>query len=92
MPSVAVLLLLRAPSQTLHKYKDKYVSMAIILFMLYCQEEEARERQEQVATGRMLPLVGASGYDFGLGAGGGRLKHFVDEDDLEVGVLRALEL
>ncbi|GIL62080.1 hypothetical protein Vafri_16374 [Volvox africanus] len=44
------------------------------------QEEEARERQEQVAAGRLLPLAGAVEDDLGRG---GRLKRFVDEDELE---------
>ncbi|GLC38211.1 hypothetical protein PLESTB_001087400 [Pleodorina starrii] len=44
------------------------------------QEEEARERQEQVAAGRLLPLAGAVADELGRG---GRLKRFVDEDELE---------
>ncbi|GLI60992.1 hypothetical protein VaNZ11_003249 [Volvox africanus] len=44
------------------------------------QEEEARERQEQVAAGRLLPLAGAVEDELGPG---GRLKRFVDEDELE---------
>ncbi|GIL81448.1 hypothetical protein Vretimale_976 [Volvox reticuliferus] len=49
------------------------------------QEEEAKERQEQVAAGRLLPLAGAVDDELGrgFGAGGGRLKRFVDEDELE---------
>ncbi|GFR47053.1 hypothetical protein Agub_g8738, partial [Astrephomene gubernaculifera] len=48
------------------------------------QEEEARERAEQVAAGRLLPLAGAAAEELGLGGGGGgRLKRTVDEDDLE---------
>ncbi|EFJ52254.1 hypothetical protein VOLCADRAFT_103256 [Volvox carteri f. nagariensis] len=50
------------------------------------QEEEARERQEQVAAGRLLPLAGAVDDELG-GRGGGRLKRFVDEDELELVVV-----
>lgn len=49
------------------------------------QEEEARERQEQVAAGRLLPLAGAvDDLGSGFGAGGGKLKRYVDEDELDV--------